>query len=430
MHGQPGKIMMPTAYLFPAPLSLGPDPLDCPPLPENPVSQTLMSALPPGPFARLAALLGEEKPGQAPISLAIGDPSGAVPGFVRAALADSADSFGNYPPIQGTEDWRKAAGAWLNRRFALDGALDSERHVLPLNGTREGLFSVLFPLIPTCKAGAAPLVAMPNPFYQCYAAAALAAGAEPLYVPALKDNGFLPDYAGLPAAVLDRIAAVYVCSPSNPEGAVADEAYWRGLFALADRHDFIVLADECYADIWFDAPPACALTERHRQSGGFARLLTFHSLSKRSGLPGLRSGMVAGCETLIGRFRAFRNVAGPTVPGPLLAASAAAWRDEAHVEAGRQAYARKMVLAQEILGNRMTRPGGGFFLWLEVGNGEDFALRAWREQGVRLLPGAYMGRENLPGKTQSNPGFSYVRVALVNDLSTIAAALERLRKIL
>jgi len=394
-----------------------------------------MSALPPGPFARLAALLGEEKPGQAPISLAVGDPSGAVPDFVRAALAQGADSFGNYPPIQGTEDWRKAAGEWLNRRFALNGALDAERQVLPLNGTREGLFSVLFPLIATRKAGAAPIVAMPNPFYQCYAAAALAAGAEPLYVPALKDNGFLPDYAGLPAAVLDRIAAVYVCSPSNPEGAVADEAYWRGLFALADRHDFIVLADECYADIWFDTPPACALTVRHAQTreqggGGFARLLSFHSLSKRSGLPGLRSGMVAGCETLIGKFRAFRNVAGPTVPGPLLAASAAAWRDEVHVEAGRQAYARKMALAQEILGDRMTPPAGGFFLWLAVGNGEDFARRAWCEQGVRLLPGAYMGRENLPGKTQSNPGFSYVRVALVNDLSTIAAALERLRKIL
>jgi aspartate/methionine/tyrosine aminotransferase len=289
---------------------------------------------------------------------------------------------------------------------------------------------VLFPFMPETKGGGRPIVAMPNPFYQCYAAAVLASGAEPLYVPALKENGFLPDFTSLPRDVLDRMAAVYICSPSNPEGAVADEAYWQALFTLAEQHDFIVLADECYADIWFDAPPACALPVRLAQSGGFSRLLSFHSLSKRSGLPGLRSGMVAGCGKLIEAFRAFRNVAGPTVPGPVQAASAAAWRDEAHVTAGRLAYAEKLTAAQAILGDRMTRPGGGFFLWLDVGNGEEFALKAWRDQGVRLLPGAYMGREISTGKTQSNPGFSYVRVALVNDLSTIKTALERLREIL
>lgn len=389
-----------------------------------------IAALPPGPFARLATLLGDVKPGKDPISLAIGDPSGTVPDFVRDALATSAASFGNYPAIAGTQDWRNAAGEWLNRRFGLNGAIDPERHLLPLNGTREGLFSVLFPFTPESKAGGRPIVAMPNPFYQCYAAAALSAGAEPLYVAANKDNGFLPDFAGLPPQTLERLTAVYICSPSNPEGAVADEAYWTTLFRLAEQYDFIVLADECYADIWFDKPPACALPTRLAQSGGFRHLLSFHSLSKRSGLPGLRSGMVAGCGELIGKFRAFRNVAGPTVPGPLQAASAAAWRDEAHVTANRQAYAEKLAAAEQILGNRMTRPGGGFFLWLDVNHGEEFALRAWRDQGVRVLPGAYMGRENLPGKTQSNPGFSYVRVALVNDLSTIMTALERLREIL
>ena len=389
-----------------------------------------LAALPPGPFARLATLLSDVKPGKEPITLAIGDPSGAVPDFVRAALNDSAASFGNYPAIHGTQDWRKAAGEWLNRRFALNGAIDPEKHVLPLNGTREGLFSVLFPFMPDSKAGGRPVVAMPNPFYQCYAAGVLASGAEPLYVPALKENGFLPDFSGLPQATLERLVAVYICSPSNPEGAVADEAYWKTLFNLAERHDFFVLADECYADIWFDQPPTCALPARLAQSGGFKNLLSFHSLSKRSGLPGLRSGMVAGCPGLIEKFRAFRNVAGPTVPGPVQAASAAAWRDEDHVTANRLAYADKMAAAQTLLGARMTRPGGGFFLWLEVGNGEEFALRAWRDQGVRLLPGAYMGREISDGKTQSNPGFSYVRVALVNDLSTIKTALERLRKIL
>lgn len=387
-----------------------------------------LAALPPGPFARLSALLDDSKPGKEPISLAVGDPSGSVPDFVKDALAQSAASFGNYPAITGTQDWRQAAAGWLNRRFALDGTIDAEKNLLPLNGTREGLFSVLFPVMPETKAGARPIVAMPNPFYQCYAAAALGSGAEPLYVPSLRQNGFLPDFAGLPQASLERLAAVYVCSPSNPEGAVADEVYWRTLFQLAETYDFIVLADECYADIWFDKPPACALPARLSQ--GFTRLLSFHSLSKRSGLPGLRSGMVAGDADLIEKFRAFRNVAGPTVPGPVLAASAALWRDEAHVVANRAAYQKKMDAAERILGDRMTRPGGGFFLWLQVGNGEEFALRAWREQGVRLLPGATMGREISPGKTQSNPGFSYVRVALVNDLSTIMTALERLREIL
>jgi aspartate/methionine/tyrosine aminotransferase len=389
-----------------------------------------LAALPPGPFARLATLLGDVKPSKEPITLAIGDPSGRVPDFVRAALNESSASFGNYPAIAGAQDWRNAAGEWLNRRFALNGAIDPERHVLPLNGTREGLFSVLFPFMPESKAGQRPIVAMPNPFYQCYAAGVLASGAEPLYVPALKENGFLPDFTGLPRETLARMAAVYICSPSNPEGAVASEDYWKSLFTLAEQHDFIVLADECYADIWFDTPPACALPVRLAQSGGFSRLLSFHSLSKRSGLPGLRSGMVAGCGKLIETFRAFRNVAGPTVPGPVQAASAAAWRDEDHVTANRRAYADKLAAAEAILEGRMTRPQGGFFLWLDVGNGEEFALKAWRDQGVRLLPGAYMGREISTGKTQSNPGFSYVRVALVNDLSTIKTALQRLREIL
>jgi aspartate/methionine/tyrosine aminotransferase len=394
------------------------------------LSDALLSALPPGPFAQLAALLGDVAPGKPPISLAVGDPAGSVPGFITQALASHASGFGSYPAITGTGDWRQAAADWLNTRFGLGAAIDPGKHLLPLNGTREGLFSVLFPLMPVTKRGGKPAVAIPNPFYQCYAAAALSAGAEPLYVPALEATGFLPDYASLPPATLDRIAAVYICSPSNPEGAVASEAYWKTLFALAERHDFVVLADECYADIYFEHPPLCALPARLTQSGGFTRLLTFHSLSKRSGLPGLRSGLVAGCPSLIEKFRAFRNVAAPTVPAPILAASVAAWRDEAHVAANRAAYAERMTAAAAILGNRFHKPGGGFFLWLKTGSGEETALRLWREQGVRVLPGAYMGREIVPGETQSNPGFSYIRVALVSDLSTIMTALERVREIL
>jgi aspartate/methionine/tyrosine aminotransferase len=242
-------------------------------------------------------------------------------------------------------------------------------------------------------------------------------------------SGFLPDFASLPRSVLERTVAAYICSPSNPEGAVASEAYWRTLFELADRIDFTVFADECYADIYLDTPPVGALTAR---GGSFERLLTFHSLSKRSGMPGLRSGIVAGDAKLMAKFRAFRNYAGPQVPMPIMAASAAAWSDEAHVEANRAAYREKFHLAARMLGNRggFRTPEGGFFLWLDVGNGQETALKLWREAGVRTLPGAYMGRESEPGKPRTNPGFSYLRVALVNDLSTISTALERMVEVL
>jgi len=375
----------------------------------------------------LATLLDPVTPGMAPISLAVGDPRGAVPDFVVDALHTHAHQFGEYPPINGTSAWREAAASWLTRRFGVP--VDSEREVLPLNGTREGLFLAPFIVTPESKAGGRPAILLPNPFYQCYAAAILSAGAEPVFVPANAGNGFLPDFASLPNSVLDRTVAAYICSPSNPEGAVASAEYWRTLFALADRHDFNVFADECYADIYLDKPPVGALTAR---GAPFERLLTFHSLSKRSGLPGLRSGIVAGDAKLMATFRAYRNYAGPQVPMPIMAGSAAAWSDETHVEANRESYREKFRLAERMLGNRagFRIPEGGFFLWLDTGNGEETALRLWREAGVRTLPGAYMGREIERGKPRTNPGFSYLRVALVNDLSTIMTALERMVDVL
>lgn len=392
-----------------------------------------LSALPPSAFAKLATLLDPVTPGAPPVSLSVGDPRGAVPAFVTEAIARHAHEFGEYPPIQGTAEWRAAAAGWLRRRFALpDKAVDPDKHILPLNGTREGLFLAPFIVTPETKAAARPAILLPNPFYQCYAAGILAAGAEPVFVPARVETGFLPDFAALPGTVLERTAAAYICSPSNPEGAVADATYWRTLFGLADEYDFTVFADECYADIYLNTPPTGALTVRFSESGGFERLLSFHSLSKRSGLPGLRSGIVAGDPKLMARFHAFRNYAGPQVPMPIMAASAAAWSDERHVEANRAAYIEKFQIARRILGNRagFRLPEGGFFLWLDVGNGEETALRLWREAGIRVLPGAYMGRESEPGKIQSNPGFSYIRVALVSDLSTIAATLTRMGEIL
>lgn len=387
-----------------------------------------LSELPPSSFARLATLLDPHKPGKPPLSLSVGDPQSTPPPFIVETIAKHAASFGQYPPINGTADWREAAAAWLRRRFNLpDVAIDPERHLLPLNGTREGLFLAPQILTPEKKAGGRPVILIPNPFYQCYAAAALAAGAEAVFVPATAETGFLPDFENLPKDVLERTVAAYICSPSNPEGASASESYWRTLFALADRYDFTVFADECYADIYFGKPPTTALDTRYRQSGHFDRLLTFHSLSKRSGLPGLRSGIVAGDPALMAKFRYLRNTAGPQVPTPILAASAAAWRDEEHVIANRATYAERFAVAKRILGNQTAfrMPDGGFFLWLDVGNGEEMALKLWQKEGIRVLPGAYMGRDTVPGKVQSNPGFRYVRIALVSDLVTISAALER-----
>lgn len=392
-----------------------------------------LALLPPGSFARLTTFLDGLPPGAEPVNLSVGDPRGTVPGFVTDAISRHAYQFGEYPPITGTADWREAAAGWLRKRFALpEAAIDPDRHVLPLCGTREGLFLAPFVVTPEQKSGQRPAILIPNPFYQCYSAAALAAGADAVFVPATAESGFLPDYAALPPALLARTAAVFVCSPSNPEGAVASEEYWRTLFAAADRYDFTVFADECYADIWFDKPPACALSARHALSGNSARLLTFHSLSKRSGLPGLRSGMVAGDPALMAKLRALRNYAGPQMPMPLMCASAAAWRDEAHVAANRALYAERLALAERLLGNRagFRKPQGGFFLWLDVGNGEAAAMALWREAGIRVLPGAFMGRETEPGKPETNPGFRYIRVALVQDLSTIEAALGKMGDIL
>jgi aspartate/methionine/tyrosine aminotransferase len=301
--------------------------------------------------------------------------------------------------------------------------------VLPLNGTREGLFLAPFIVTPEQKAGGRPVILLPNPFYQCYAAAIYSCGAEPVYVPATAETGFLPDFASLPVSVLARTTAAYICSPSNPEGAVADEAYWQTLFALADAYDFTVFADECYADIYRQTPPLGALSVRRAP---YDRLLSFHSLSKRSGLPGLRSGIVAGGVELMQRFRAFRNYAGPQVPLPLIAASTAAWNDEAHVEANRALYRERFAAAERILGHLpgFFLPEGGFFLWLKVGNGEAATVKLWREAGIKVLPGAYMGRAMVAGESRTNPGFPYIRVALVNDLSTINGALDRMARVL
>jgi N-succinyldiaminopimelate aminotransferase len=409
-------------------------------------SSSRFDGLPDSPFPRLNALIEGLEPGKSPLIMSLGEPQHAFPGFVTEEITRNAALFGKYPPIIGTAGFRAAVAGWLGRRYGIaahigkDRALDPEMQILPVNGTREALFNIAQIATPPAKAGKRPAILMPNPFYQCYAAAALAAGAEPVYIAATRENGFLPDFEALPEELLARTAMIYFCSPANPQGSVASKDYLTNLITLARRHDITLAIDECYADIYDREPPTGALAAAlslHEESGRkagdpFANIIVFHSLSKRSSLPGLRSGFCAGEAKLMMRFRSFRNIAGPQVPLPLMAASAACWADDAHASANRDLYRAKIDAAERLLGNRFGfyRPAGGFFLWLDVGNGEEAARDLWAKGGVKVLPGAYLSREDSPYGPGGNPGTAYIRVALVGSQAETEEALSRIAEVL
>lgn len=380
------------------------------------------SNLPDYAFPRLRKLLDHHPAGGDPIAMTIGEPRHAMPAFVGPILAENLNGFGVYPPNDGTPELLGAISNWLGRRYRVTL---SEDRLMVLNGTREGLFNACIALCPETKRGKQPVVLMPNPFYQVYAVAALTVGAEPIYVPATAATGFLPDYASLSADVLDRVTIAYLCSPANPQGAVASRAYWANLLALAEKHDFVILADECYSDIWRSVAPVGALQVADEMGADPERVFAFHSLSKRSNLPGLRSGFVAGGPKGMARIRQLRAFAGAPLPLPIQRVSEAAWLDEAHVVENRALYQDKFRAADQIFSGLQgfSCPEGGFFLWLPVADGEDAALKAWVETGVRVLPGAYLSRE-VGG---DNPGKSYIRVALVAPIIEMQHGLTRLR---
>lgn len=385
------------------------------------------------PFDRLRALLDGVTPpvGLAPLMLSIGEPQHAPPALVTERLT-AADpmAWSKYPPISGTPDWQQAVGDWLNRRYALpDGLLESSTHILPAAGTREALYMVADLCVPQKKNGSRPLVVIPNPFYQVYSGAGVMAGADLKCLNATAATGFLPDLGVLTAADLDRTALVYLCSPGNPQGAVADLETLKTAISLARMHDFVLAVDECYAEIYAGEAPPGALQACAEMDGRFDNVLVFHSLSKRSNVPGLRSGFVAGDPELIRNFSRLRSYAAPTVPLPLLDVSAALWRDEAHVEENRALYQAKFAIAAETFGDALGHrtPAGGFFLWLDVGDGEAAAHDLWRQAAIRVLPGAYLARTDDAG---ANPGQAYIRVALVHDLETTRIALDRMARVL
>ncbi len=366
------------------------------------------SNLPEYAFPRLRKLLDHHAPGGDPIAMTIGEPRHPMPGFLAQTLADSVQEFAFYPPNEGSPELLSAITGWLKRRYGAEVAPD---RVMALNGTREGLFNAAIALCPELKNGQRPVVLIPNPFYQVYAVAALAVGAEPVFVPATEETGFLPDFASLPAEVLNRTAIAYLCSPANPQGAVASRGYLKTLLALAEKHDFRLFADECYSEIWRNAPPPGALEVATQEGTDPERVVVFHSLSKRSNMPGLRSGFCAGGAQSIARIRQLRAYAGAPLPLPLQRVSERAWNDETHVVENRALYAAKYDIAEQVFAgvNSYHTPEGGFFLWLPVTDGEEAALRLWRETGVRVLPGAYLSRD----VNGDNPGKGYIRVALV-----------------
>ena len=382
------------------------------------------------PFVRLRELLGDAPPGMPAISLAVGEPQHPVPSFVGPVIAAHIAEFGRYPMNKGTDEFCQAVAQWLGRRFKLPRAIDPASEVLVLNGSREGLFlaAIAAQRWVSGRRGT-PAMLIPNPFYAAYAAGAVAAGCEPVYLPATAATGFLPDLDALSEDLLARTVAVYIASPANPQGAVAELAYLARLVAMARRHGFLVFSDECYSEIYTQHAPAGML---EAAGPDFANVVEFQSLSKRSSLPGLRIGFAAGDRKFLARFLELRNVAAPQVPMPAQRVAIAAYGDEKHVEENRRLYALKFDLADQTIGNRYghKRPAGGFFLWLDVsaqGGDEAVTLRLWREAGLRVVPGRYLAHDQADG---SNPGLGYIRVAMVHDQATTAEALHRLVAVL
>jgi aspartate/methionine/tyrosine aminotransferase len=390
------------------------------------------------PFQRLAELLAGVSPraNAAPVLMHVGEPQHAPPGFALDAIAAGRDGWNRYPPVQGTPELREACAGWLRRRYGVpDAALDPHRQIAPVAGTREGLFLAALLAVTPSEGGPKPVALMPNPFYQVYFGAAVMAGAEPVFLPARKQTGHLPDLDAIDRSLLARAAIFYLCSPANPQGAVADRAYWTEALRLARKHDFLLVADECYSELWYgDAAPSGALEAALALGAGpdghvFDNLLVSHTLSKRSSAPGLRSGFVAGSPATIAMVNRLRAYSCASTPLAVMDAAARLWGDEAHVAETRALYRAKYAIADRLLAGRFgyARPAGGFYLWLEVGDGEAAARRLWAEAAIRSLPGRYLTKPEPDG---TNVGDAWLRLALVHDLETTEAALTRLAQVL
>ena len=389
-----------------------------------------LGLLQPYPFERLAALKQGVEPPQDldPIALSIGEPRHPTPALIADALIAHLHTLSVYPSTRGMPALRRAIADWLSARFSVPReTIDPERQILPVNGTREALFAFAQAVVDRDRD---PLVLMPNPFYQIYEGAALLSGAEPGFLACLPENGFVPDFERVDAATWDRCQLLYICSPGNPTGAVLDLAVLTRLIELAEIHDFVIASDECYAELYPDEsspPPGLLQAAAVMGNAGFERCVVFHSLSKRSNAPGLRSGFVAGDASVIERFFAYRTYHGCAMPPPTQHASVAAWSDEGHVRANRDLYREKFAAVQEILNGVLPAqsPSGGFYLWPETPIPDtDFARGLFAAEHVTVLPGSFLSR-TVGGH---NPGANRVRMALVPPLDECIDAAQRIRR--
>ena len=379
------------------------------------------------PFQKLAALTGAVTPPPElkRISLHIGEPKHPTPEFIKRALTENLGGLANYPTTLGAPSLRIAIAEWMRRRYALTD-INAETQIIPVNGSREALFAFAQTVVDRTRA--APVVVVPNPFYQIYEGAALLAGATPQYLHTLPANGFALDFAQLSDDVWQRTQLVYVCSPGNPTGRVMTLDEWQRLFALSDRYGFVIAADECYSEIYFDeAQPPLGALQAAQQCGraGFPRLVMFSSLSKRSNVPGMRSGFVAGDAEILKKFLLYRTYQGCAMSPPIHAASTAAWQDEAHVVENRRLYREKFAAFTRILGEvtEVGMPDAAFYVWLDtLRDDTQFTRELLAEQNVSVLPGSYLARE----ARGVNPGAQFVRIALVASTAECTEAAQRI----
>lgn len=390
-----------------------------------------LDLLQPYPFQRLRGLFEGITPNPAlsPINLSIGEPKHETPAFIKQALMENLNGLANYPLTTGSIALRETIATWLSQRYAIPD-LDPSTAVLPVNGSREALFSLAQAVINT-DVKAQPVVISPNPFYQIYEGAALLADAEPYFLNTLPENDFAMDFGRVPEDILARTQLVYVCSPGNPTGKVMTLEQWQTLFTLSDRYGFIIAADECYSEIYFDEsqPPLGALQAAHKLGRDHRNLIIFSSLSKRSNVPGLRSGFVAGDAAIIKRFTLYRTYHGCAMNPAVQAASMAAWQDEQHVIENRKLYAEKFNAVIPVLPDSIqaTMPDAAFYLWAKTETDDtELAVKLYQEAHITVLPGSYLART----ANDTNPGLHFIRIALVASLAECTEAISRMKQIL
>ncbi len=385
-----------------------------------------LNLLQPYPFQRLRELFAGVTPNPAysAINLSIGEPKHATPQLIKDAMVSNLAGLANYPTTAGIPALRQAISDWATRRYGIP-ALNIDTEIIPVNGSREALFAFAQAVIDPSRT--APVVISPNPFYQIYEGAALLAGAEPYYLNTLPENQHAMEFASVPVSVLQRTQLVYVCSPGNPSGKVMTLAQWKAIFELSDRYGFVIAADECYSEIYFDEAqrPLGALQAAHQLGRDYTRLVVFSSLSKRSNVPGMRSGFVAGDAKILEKFLLYRTYHGCAMSPTVQAASIAAWNDEAHVQDNRRQYAEKFSqvtpLLQTVLDVQM--PDAAFYLWARTSVADtDYALRLYRDLNITVLPGSYLARE----AHGLNPGAGFIRLALVASLNECLEAAHRI----